>query len=418
VLGGGLTLIFISLGLDATQQGYYYTFGSLLALQVFFELGLNQIVVQLVSHEVAHLDLQTSGMSDPQGLHWQRLIGLVMLLHRWYGVAALAFAVLCGAAGAAFLQQRDAMAALQWLPTWCVLVLSTAANLWLSPHLAVLEGCGKVGQVARLRMWQSMAGYGLLWLGLVLGVGLWVAVALPLSAALCTWLGLRRSAMWRRLNRGGTADAVARVSWRREIFPLQWRMGLSWMSGYLIFHLFTPLVFAAHGAVEAGRLGMALAVFSSISTVGMSWVNAKTPDFTRYIARSERTELNALFARLLWRSTLLIAVLSLLVVAVVSWAGYVGWGWVHRLAEPRVLWMLAGATVLNGVIFAMALYMRAHREEPMLWQSLGTGVLVAVLNVLLAERGVLLMVTGYALVVACIALPWTWRIWLSYRHRN
>lgn len=30
--------------------------------------------------------------------------------------------------------------------------------------------------------------------------------------------------------------------------------------GYVIFNLFTPIVFASHGAVEAGRLGMAMTV--------------------------------------------------------------------------------------------------------------------------------------------------------------
>ena len=37
------------------EQGYYYTFGSIVAIQIFFELGLNTIITQYAAHENAHL---------------------------------------------------------------------------------------------------------------------------------------------------------------------------------------------------------------------------------------------------------------------------------------------------------------------------------------------------------------------------
>jgi len=33
------------------------------------------------------------------------------------------------------------------------------------------------------------------------------------------------------------------VDYKNEIFPLQWRIGLSWISGYFIFQLINPLLF-------------------------------------------------------------------------------------------------------------------------------------------------------------------------------
>ena len=49
------------------------------------------------------------------------------------------------------------------------LICATAVNLWLSPGLSVMEGCGKVGQVARMRIVQSVIGYSLFWMALILG---------------------------------------------------------------------------------------------------------------------------------------------------------------------------------------------------------------------------------------------------------
>ena len=54
-LGGIITLILISKSMSKEEQGFYYTFMSVLALQMFFELGLNGILSQFVAHEMAFL---------------------------------------------------------------------------------------------------------------------------------------------------------------------------------------------------------------------------------------------------------------------------------------------------------------------------------------------------------------------------
>ena len=71
-----------------------------------------------------------------------------------------------------------------------LLVIATAFNLRLSPGLALMEGCGKVGQVARLRLVQSFLGYVSFWAILFAGMGLWSIVAMPIASAICTsyWL--------------------------------------------------------------------------------------------------------------------------------------------------------------------------------------------------------------------------------------
>ena len=44
--GGFITAIFILKCLNGVEQGYYYTFKSILAIQVFFELGMNTVITQ------------------------------------------------------------------------------------------------------------------------------------------------------------------------------------------------------------------------------------------------------------------------------------------------------------------------------------------------------------------------------------
>src|ERR1700712_5391903 len=54
-LAGIATLLLIARFLSSAEQGYYYTFGSLVALQMLFELGFSFVILQMASHESAHL---------------------------------------------------------------------------------------------------------------------------------------------------------------------------------------------------------------------------------------------------------------------------------------------------------------------------------------------------------------------------
>ena len=55
VFAGLITIRFVTAGMSATVQGYYYTFGSLTQLTQLVDLGLQIVVVQFASHEAAHL---------------------------------------------------------------------------------------------------------------------------------------------------------------------------------------------------------------------------------------------------------------------------------------------------------------------------------------------------------------------------
>lgn len=419
ILAGGLSIVLIPLFLSPTQQGFYYTFASILALQVFFELGLNQVIIQFVSHEFAYLTIQSDGKvrGDPQRIF--RLNELIMFLRCWYAFAAVLFFLLAGGAGAVFFCLKGGELNVEhWGPTWFTLVLVTSFNLFLSHSLTVIEGTGQVGAVARLRLLQSMVGYGMMWILLLLGLGLWAAVAVPTAGAVLTSLWLRRRGNIFPHSTNEKITGFEPISWYRNIFPLQWRIAISWATGYLIFNLFTPVVFSRYGSFEAGRLGLALTVFSSISVIGMSWVYAKAPVFTMYIARGERRKLNSLFKTLFTRSILVTTVLCTVFVASSWFLNNLGFSIMLRIADLNILAVLSVVTIVNSMIFSMAVYMRAHREEPMLIQSIVGGLLVSFSVYVGSIHSVLTMVILYMCIVIFILLPWTICLYLKYINRS
>ena len=106
LFSGPITLYLISLHLTPETQGFYYTFISLVALQVFIELGFYVVITQFASHEWAHLSFDDSGsiIGDPNSL--SRLISLGRLVFKWYAVASMVFIIIIGIIGYLFLTSK------------------------------------------------------------------------------------------------------------------------------------------------------------------------------------------------------------------------------------------------------------------------------------------------------------------------
>lgn len=409
ILAGLVTVLLVTRWLSPVEQGYYFTFASLLALQIFFELGLNSVVVHLVARE--------GGVDTATAQSQARWRALADFLRRWYRVAAWLFVPVVVVIGLVFFSGLGELPAQRWMPAWLLLVGATAFNLYWSPFLAFAEGLGQMADVAALRLWQSLLGHALMWSALALGLGLWATPALALVTALCNWYWMRGAQAPTQYLRATPSAPATDLDWRRDILPMQWRIALSWIGGYLVFQSLTPLVFAQQGAREAGRLGLGLAIFSAVLALAMSWVNAAAPRLARTVALGQRRELNQLF-RMLLRRSLAATVLACSGVLAAAW-------WLDALAHPlalrlpglSALSLLALATMANCLIAAMAAYMRAHIEEPMLMPSLVGGVLTVLGAWVGAQHSLEAAVLAYAALAVLVGLPWTGQLFLTYYRR-
>lgn len=417
ILAGAVMMLFVSLVFTKVEQGYYYTFAALLALQIFFELGLNLVIVQFVSHEAVHLHrIDVIGALRERATN--RIGNLVLTIRRIFSWVAIGFVILVGLGGYLFFTRvGEAVAPDDWLIAWLLLCAATGVNLYCSPQLAVAEGLGMVSQVARLRLQQSIMGYCACWFVLFLHPSLVAASSIPLAAAAASsyWLA-RRSGLKTLLN--AITDVAQKVNWRSEILPMQWRIAVSWASGYLIFQTFTPLVFAEQGAVQAGQLGLSLAAFASVTNLSMSWINAKIPVFGNLIAESRLPELQKLFRRLFGQSTIACVVISIVGVALIELLRH----WRVPLAERFLpfwpLAMLATVSIVNHMIYAMAAFMRAHKEEPMLSNAIVCGLVILICTLLTAPVGVDWVVACYLATCFVLSLPWTVGTFLRYWRRE
>ena len=193
LIAGAAMVFVITITLSKNEQGYYFTFASILGLQILFELGLNQVIVQLISHEMAFVSFSDVNGFQGDDLRINRIKSIIALFRKWYRVAASIFFSVTLALGLWMFWLEGSIPLDQLVGPWFILVLTTSLSLLMSPLLAVIEGFDKVGQVARLRLIQSIGGYILTWGALYYGLGLWATVFIPLTAVTGSFYWLYRN---------------------------------------------------------------------------------------------------------------------------------------------------------------------------------------------------------------------------------
>jgi hypothetical protein len=206
-----------------------------------------------------------------------------------------------------------------------------------------------------------------------------------------------------------------RIRWNEEVWPFQWRIAVSWFCGYFIFGLFNPVLFAYRGPVEAGRMGMSLSLANAILNIAVSWVSTKSAPFGTLVARKEYQQLDRTFFRALWQSTI-VSVAG----AMTAWLGtiFLNLQNIHlaqRLLYPNSIALLMVYMITNVIIFSQAYYLRAHKQEVFLVNSVVGAITVTACTLIFGR-----IYGAKGIVVSCcigniIGLAWATYKFQKYR---
>ncbi len=411
-IAGVITIFFVARFLTDIEQGFYYTFGSVLAIQVFFELGFNGIITQYVAHEVSYLKWDSESKLISSKPNLSRLSSILHFAVKWYLFASGFLALILLVAGLLFFNKYDKSGGnVIWIIPWIILTISTSMAFLINPLLAFLEGLGKVRQVALIRLAQQATQAIMIWTIFVLkgklyalGFGSIIGLLVVVTIIFVSKYRVLLIYIWKALDK----DIV---SYKNEIFPYQWKMALSVISGYFIFQLFNPVLFATEGAVVAGQMGMTLTVLGSISSLSFSWMTTKVPLFSGLIAQKQYFDLDRIFNKTLKQSVFINGLELVVFFFLLYGLRYLDVPLGKRFLAyfPLILMMLA--VFMNQFVFSWATYLRCHKQEPFLIPSLVGGILTCISTIVLGKYfGVLGMTTGYCILTFFGGLLWGFNI--------
>lgn len=415
------TVFFIARFLSLDEQGYYYTFGSIVALQVFFELGLSGIITQFVAHEASHLTWNEDYDLCGEEKYKSRLSSLLRFCVKWYVVVAIAVLLLLVIVGFYFFSNYESQQyGVEWQLPWILLAIGTAFHLLISPIIAFIEGLGRVKEVAQIRLVQQILSPVVIWGGLAIGSKLFVSGADAILRVLVVGIIIIKSPFLRMLRNIWRCQNQDRVNYKNEILPVQWRIALSWVSGYFIFQLFNPVLFATEGAKIAGQMGMTVAALNAIQSLTQSWMNTKVPKLSGLIAQKKFSELDNLFKKTMQQMIYIgtsALVLFVAVMAIIQYTKWCPWGIDigNRFLPVLPLCLMAWATFTMFPITSWATYLRCHKQEPLVINSVVVAILCCLSTLIFGNLyGLMGMVVGFAL-LRFISLTWIYSI---YKHKK
>lgn len=413
---GLVTVALIARFLTPAQQGYYYTFGSLIALQIVFELGFSFVILQMASHERAHLIISDTGEISGDPVAHDRLSSVLQKTIRWYSAAAVFLAIFLLSTGYWFFSTHQQNGQhVSWQVPWVVAAIAASFTFQLDPILSFMEGCGYVANVARLRFTQAATGSSLAWLSLLLHHGLFAPAMVIIGNAVVAgvWILRHRHLLLLLMRRDPGAN---KIRWGTEVWPFQWRIAISWLCGYFIFQLYNPVLFAFRGAVVAGQMGMSLSLTNALVSVAIAWLNTKAAPFGSLISRKEYAQLDHLFFQSLRQGISVCVVGAVTVWSLVLALNLLHIPLAHRLLDPLTIGLLLATAPINVITFAEATYLRAHKQEKFLLNSVLGAILVGSSAYFLGKSfGALGIVIGSLLSGLLMGLPLGTYMFIKYR---
>jgi len=423
VFAGPVTMVIIAARFSREQQGFYYTFSSLLALQTFFELGLLYVIAQFASHEFVQLRWGARGRIEGDPVPRERFIDLLCKSTMWFGVASILMIVLLVPTGLYFFKDgQHSQPDFAWRVPWTLAVIGTGLNLLATPFFAMIMGSGEVVTVNYRELIGGIAGSVISWLVMGAHGGLYAVFAVTCGNVIISWSYLLRKKpellkmAWQGISSAGFfKENRGAIAWREEIWPMQWKMAVSSGASYFIFQLFNPILFHYHGSVVAGQMGMTLAAANALLGICLTLLIAKSPDFGKLIAVQNWKNLDRQFYRVLLQSATLVSI-----------GAFSGWCIIWFLQKNYTVGQrfipashaafLLGAVCVQTVNSAFAIYLRAHKKEPLMTITVLVSIFQGALTWFLGMRYSTLGVTvGYFLVSLIFIFPSFFLIWKRCR---
>lgn len=405
-----ITIALVAKKLTEAEQGYYYSFLSFQSIENLFELGFRLVVLQFASHEAAHLvwtdDRRLVG-PEPE----RRRLGLLVRFSlKFYLGLALTYGILVFGAGVAYFGFFQETVGVAWQVPWAWMMMASAFLLFTAPFNMLLEGCGRVDESYRLRLFMGIGASLAVW-GVLLANGKLFATGSYVfgSAAIAfAWIAIRYRRFFLEIIREPLPED------HREFIKSFWRMQNKVAASSVAYFLRTPILalvaFPILGEKIAGQLGMAVSMVTLILTAGSAWIITSATRMGNLVAQRNYEqldrELRSTMKRALYTSVVATVGALVLVGILKAMGSSIG----GRILPMPDLVLLAVGTLFQVIALAYTYYSRAFKREPLMAMNLVVGVLSVAFAVAGAYwMGSLGITLGYA-ALSVLSAWWAKRV--------
>ena len=392
-ISGFILVLMIPSTLTELEQGVFFTFLSFAAIQSLFEAGISTVVLQFIAHEYAQITQSSSSAEKHIVGAKSRFSALVKFAKRWFVLLAALFILIVGSLGYLFFDSDLNIQPVDWRLPWVVINIAVGLSLINISLASILEGMGNVSDVAIARLSASIVSSIVLWIMLWGGWGLWALSISYLLQSLLAFVILSSLHKISPLLNGelSVSNSQLKLDWLGEIFPLQSKLALSFFCGYLSSSAIVPFVFKTYGPIEAGKIGLTLAIFNAIAAILYSLVYAANPKYGFYAQQKKWEELKCMYKKVT-RISISIAIPSyVFLICLAIYLSGQNVAFMGRVSDVEILGALSLIGLVNIYSGSVATMLRSFKKEPMLTVS----IMAALVTVGLMALGPIVSIIEY-----------------------
>ncbi|HEX5732537.1 MAG TPA: hypothetical protein VF131_06855 [Blastocatellia bacterium] len=412
---GPLAALLVIHFLTLAEQGYWFTFLGIVTMTNYAEMGMGQVILQFAAHEAG----RTSGEVGNQLSHDDKRLKSILRISLIFGglSALLQFAIALPLGYLILSSHASGDQQVEWVGPWVLLCCVAPLNLALIFVNSFLEGCQFIVGANLRRALQAIAQVVVTLLVFSLGGKLW-SLGAGLFASFVAglvWIALAHGRYLARLMAGFRQNRE--ISWRLEVWPLQWRYAMTWSTGLFTYGLFNPLIFSLAGAEAAGQFGFSMAVVGVVLAYSQVWTASRAAVFAKLNAGADWGELKRLFDRSIKYGLMayllgVMGVLTALYLININLPSLA-----VRFLDPLATAILLAGGGVNLITFFITYFVRSFKEEPFVKLAWAIAALMLVLlpagTYLLGTRGA----AAAYLISQSAVLPVALRIYHKYRNR-
>ena len=357
---------------NEVQQGIFYFILSILSFAIAAESGLTLSTGVAITNEL-------KGISSDSLKEFKRLVQFDTTIRSIIGFSLIAFfivylvviiviAVVSG-------QASDLSAELN-VNVFIYLGIIVFISYFNLVNQSIYEGCGQIGRYQKIVIVANIFGL------CVFGVSVFnreYTFALLhqyffRSLTLMILMNLELK-FWEILFRSWNIKAI--VVYAKNISIFQIKLGLSWISGALMYYSIVPIIGLSGDLVKAGLLGMCFQVFHAILGLSLSWQVGSQPVFVNYLVASDRKQ----FFKFVNRTSVKCLQTAILVsfIALVSLYFFdLIYPIFHRFGSLSDLIVFCLTAVILAWVSPRTAAIRANKEDPFVFLSVCTAIMVSI----------------------------------------
>lgn len=384
LISGPITILLIPIYLSATQQGYWYLFGSISALSILANLGFSNIILQYSAHEFAHLGFNSKGALEGEEIHLKKIGSFFRFILKWTGTICLIVFPVIYCVGIWFFNHDNVLS--EYIIPWSIYSIGSLLIFFNNAILSFIEGMNKIKTIQYIRFYVAIINTVLVSLILIFGGGIYaLAFGMFISASSIFIFIFRK--FHSLLSQILDVSKNFSYKWLEEVLPLFSKYAISFFSSYFIFQIYIPIMQYFHGPIESGKVGITFVVVMAIFSTSNIWIYTIIPKMNMLVSQNSKVELDSIFGkRLLFASfTYIIISLSFFVFIAIFKDFWIFPKIISRFLSAQALLTLSACYFFQLLINSWATYLRAHKKEPYMIPSLIVAIWVFISTVLISK---------------------------------